>query len=258
MRKRVILSLVCLSALLLSGCGTDGDPPASAALPGNSTVIGENGMDHIEMTNTEIELLCRVFQGEDRIREGKLFSHQEEGLRQLRAASGYLDQKYPGHSFVTVAFEPATKFNLSATLTVEDGREYTVRVQLRDDGGYDCSDNCYGKYLQPRYDQYLEKTLADSGYTVKTYTRFPAPSDVLGPETTVEQLLQQAPKQTRSVDLFFVAEDHDAAGELQALMTQAGLYGTYTVYFVPELDDIQALEDQRSGLEYALFSCFDL
>lgn len=212
----------------------------------------------VMMTDQEIELLLRIYPGEERIRQGKLFSHQEEALLQLRAAMSYLDQKYPGHTFAAVDFRPINTFNPSAVLTVEDGKEYTVYAEKTADG-YDCSDNCYEKYLQPRYDQRIEEILSDSGYSGVSYTRFPSASAVLGPETTVEELLRQAPKQTRLVDLFIIAEDRDAsAKEIQSVMTQKGFYGSYTLYFVSELTDIQDLESRRSGLEHTVFNCFDI
>jgi len=215
-------------------------------------------MEQIEMTNQEMDLLCQVYQDADRIREGKLFSHQKEALLQLRAGMEYLAQKYPDSAYTVTAFQPAIKFSPSAELTVEDGGTYTVYAEA-EGTGYVCSDNYYGKYLQPRYDQYLEQLLAGGGYPGRSYTVFPSASSELGPETTVEELLQKAPKQTRMVDLFVTAEDRDrAVQDLQALMAQAGLYGSYTVYFVPELADIQTLEEQRTGLEYVMFSCFDI
>lgn len=212
----------------------------------------------VTMTDQEIELLLRNYTGEELIRQGKLFAHQKDALLQLRAVMSYLDQKYPGHTFAAVDFRPINTFNSSAELTVEDGKEYTVYAEKAGDG-YDCSDNCYEKYLQPRYDQYIMGALSESGYSGVSYTRFPSASAVLGAETTVEELFQLAPKQTRMVDLFVVAEDRDTvAKELQSVMTQKGLYGSYTLYFVSELAEIQELESQRSELEHVVFNCFDI
>ena len=210
------------------------------------------------MTDLEIDLLSQYYQDDDHIREGKLFSHQKEALLQLRAAMEYLAGKYPDWAYTITAFQPDTKFNAGAELTVEDGGMYTVYAEAEGDR-YACADNYYAKYLQPRYDEYLEELLADNGYPCRSYTSFPAASDVLGAETTVEQLLELAPKQTRMVDLFVTAQDHDEAAQgIKDLMAQAGLYGSYTVYFVTDLDDIQSLEAQRDGMEYITFNCFDV
>ena len=263
MVKRVLLAMLCLPIILLWGCQAAVLPPSSdqnnfdATSSVGPTTGGDDTME-IAMTAQEIELLIRIYPGEELIRQGKLFSHQAEALRQLRAAMSYLDQKYPGHAFAAVDFRPTNTFNPSAVLTVEDGKEYTVYAEKTDDG-FACSDNCYEKYLQPRYDQCIEEVLSDSGYSGISYTRFPSASAVLGPETTVEELLQQAPKQTRMVDLFVIAEDRDAtAKELQSVMTQKGFYGSYTLYFVSELTDIQDLESLRSDLEHIVFNCFDI
>ncbi len=256
MKKHVLLSLLCLPSLLLWGCEAplDGGQEISAS----TTMIGDDHMDQLEMTAQEMELLFRLYQDENRIPQGRLFSYQKEALLQLRAGMEYLTQKYPDGTYTVTAFQSAIKFNSGAELTIEDGREYTVYAEAKGEG-YVCSDNYYGRYLQPRYDQRLEEVLFDGGYSGKSYTSFPSASDVLGPETTVEQLLEVAPKQLRMVDLFVTAQNHDeVVRDLQSLMTQAGLYGTYTVYFVPELADIQTLENQRAGLEYVIFSCFDI
>lgn len=214
----------------------------------------------ITMTAQEMELLSDLYaQDGDRIRAGKLFSHQEEALRQLRAGMDYLAQKYPDGAFTVTAFQPATKFHQSGELTLEEGGQtYTAYVEAEGED-YACSDNYYEKYLQPRYDQHLESVLSAGGYAGRSLTRFPSASQALGPDTTVEQLLQTAPKQTRTVDLFVTAQDLDrAAREVRDLMVQAGLYGAYTLYLVPELDVIQTLEELRPQLESVSFSCFEL
>lgn len=259
MKKQVLLSLLCLPTLLLWGCGAcEASPNGGQEISTSITITGDDNMDQIEMTAQEMELLSRLYQDENRILQGKLFSYQKEALLQLRTGMEYLAQKYPDGAYTVIAFQSAIKFNSGAELTIEDGREYTVYAEAKGED-YVCSDNYYGKYLQPRYDQHLEEVLFDGGYSGKSYTRFPSASDVLGPETTVEQLLEVTPKQLRMVDMFVTAQNHDeAVRDLQSLMTQAGLYGTYTVYFVPELADIQTLENQRAGLEYAIFNCFDI
>lgn len=263
MKRRVRLLLLCVSVLLLWSCEKSEALPSSkqeipVAVSASSTVTGDDNMNETAMTDQEIELLSQLYQDENRIRQGKLFSHQKEALLQLRAEMEYLAQKYPDGTYTIIKFQSAIKFNSGAELTIEDGGEYTVYAEV-DGENYVCSDNYYGKYLQPRYDQHIEEVLSNGGYPGRSYSSFPAGSDKLGPDTTVEQLLKVAPKQLRMVDLFVTAQNHDeAVRDLQALMTQAGLYGTYMVYFVPELADIQTLENQRAGLEYAVFSCFDI
>lgn len=212
------------------------------------------------MTTQEIELLSDLYmQDGDRIREGKLFSHQEEALRQLRAGMEYMNQKYPGALFTVTAFQSATQFHQSGELSLEEGGiTYTAYVEVKDQD-YSFSDNYYSKYLQPRYDQYLESVLSSGGWTGRSFTRFPSASETLGPDTTAEELLRTAPKQTRTVDLFVITQDQEkTAREVQDLIVQAGLYGTYTLYFVPELDDIQTMEELRPHLEHVSFNCFDL
>lgn len=242
---------------MLTGCGqADGrsEPPAAQVTPTSE----DDDAEQVEMTSLEMELLSQYYQDSGRISEGKLFSHQKEALLQLRAEMEYMAGKYPDGTYTITAFQPDTKFNSGAELTVEDGGTYTVYAEAEGDR-YACADNYYAKYLQPRYDEYLEELLTDNGYPCRSCTSFPVASDVLGAETTVEQLLELAPKQTRMVDLFVTAQDHDkAAKDIKDLMAQAGLYGSYTVYFVTDLDDIESLEAQRTDMKHVTFNCFDV
>lgn len=258
MNKSLFCPWLCLFAILLMSCGQADRRFEPDSMQVTSTTIGDDDMERIEMTSLEMELLSQFYQDEDRIREGKLFSHQAEALLQLRTEMEYLAQKYPNGTYTITAFQPDIKFNSGAELTVEDGGIYTVYAEAEGDR-YVCSDNYYGKYLQPRYDEYLEEILTNNGYTCKSYTSFPAASDVLGAETSVEQLLELTPRQTRMVDLFITAQDHDkAVQDIKDLMTQARLYGSYTVYFVTNLIDVQSLEAQRADMEHITFSCFDI
>lgn len=257
MKRKAIFLCFCLSAILMAGCGQAGGrtEPAGAQTTSMET---DGKAEQIEMTSLEMELLSRYYQDDGRISEGRLFSYQKEALLQLRAEMEYMAGKYPDGTYTITAFQPDTKFNAGAELTVEDGGMYTVYTEAEGDG-YACADNYYAKYLQPRYDEYLEELLADNGYPCRSCTSFPAASNVLGAETTVEQLLKLAPKQTRMVDLFVTAQDHGkAAKDIEDLMTQAGLYGSYTVYFVIDLDGIESLEAQRADMEYITFNCFDV
>lgn len=260
MKKRVLILLIsCLSAVLLPGCQAAREPSAQ---PDNSIAIGENTMDHIEMTDKEIELLCQNYQNIDRIREGLLFDYQAEALEQLRAGTSYLKEKYPGQSFELLTFEAATQFNGRAAVSFQGctPEEYTLYIRPSD-GEYICADTFYGSLLREEYDKKVEEVLASSGYYGRAYTRFPSPvGRELGEDTDADDLLKFFPKLTRDTDLFFICEDHDTAvKEAQAILSQAGFYGAYTLYFVQDLpQDIQVLESGRSGWEYAVFNCFDI
>lgn len=219
-------------------------------------------MDRIEMTDKEIELLCQNYQDTDRIREGLLFDYQAEALEQLRAGTLYLEKKYPSQNFELLTFEAATQFSGRAAVSFQGGMpgEYTLYIRPSD-GEYICADTFYGSLLREEYDKKVEEALAASGYYGRSYTRFPSPvGEGLGEGAAADDLLRLFPKLTRDTDLFFICEDHDAAvKEAQAILTQAGFYGAYTLYFVQELpQDIQVLESGRSGWEYAVFNCFDI
>lgn len=253
MNKHCLLPLFCLVAALLTGCGMRESPPT---LPSESSMEVRPG---VSITTQEIELLSNIYPNEaDRIAEGKLFGHQDEALNQLRAATEYLEEKYPGETFESVYFEPATKLNSVGNLTVENGESYTVYIEHMV-GGYSCSDTCYTKFLRPKYDEYLEQVLVDGGYTARTYTYFPAASTGLGPDTTLEELLLTAPRLARVSHLYVTAENKDVAvAGIQELIAQEGVYGSYNVYFVNELEDLQTMEAQHTGQEYTSFNIFEI
>lgn len=256
--KSLILLIVCLPVCLLSGCRVAYDLPTQ---PDNSAATGGDTMDHVEMTDKEMELLCQNYQDTDRIREGLLFDYQAQALGQLRAGMSYLAEKYPSQSFEVLTFEAATKFSGRATILFQGGvpGEYTLYVRPSD-GEYICTDTFYGGLLREEYDKKVEEALASGGRIGRSYTRFPSPVGVeLGEGATADDLFRLFPKLTRDTDLFFVCDDHDAAAkEVQAVLTQAGFYGAYTMYFVQELPpDILVLESGRSDWEYAVFNCFD-
>lgn len=201
-----------------------------------------------------------AYPNEDWSQDGDLLDHQTEGLLQLRAGVAYLGSKYPDSTPSVVSFSPATEFNqwAEAALQAPDGDLYRMTVSPID-GGYDCADDYYGLLIREPYDQYVVDTLSEAGFTVLSFTEFPALSgeEVTG-STIVSDLLEIKPPVSRNTHLFIAqADSQDAAAGIKEKLTDAGFYGAYTLYFVPSLDDgAEALEQGRKGWEHVSFNCF--
>ena len=56
------------------------------------------------------------------------------------------------------------------------------------------------------------------------------------------------------------ADDKEqVAAEVQSLLTDAGLYGVYILYFVPKLqENLTDLEEKRTQFRRMTFQCFDI
>ncbi len=258
---RRMLILACLFAMT-SGCGAANTVFDSGISQTNSKTKGEEDMEKTEMTALEVELFCKVYQDTNRICEGRLFDHQEEALRQLRTGMAYLEEKYPGQTLKVLSFEPANKFNGRAEILFhsDDTEDYTVYVEPTDEK-YLCTDTYYGRYLRVSYDKRVQDVLAQGGYTGMAYSRFPVPAGMeIGIETTVDDLLRIQPKLTRTTDLFLAADDKEqVAAEVQSLLTDAGLYGVYILYFVPKLqENLTDLDEKRTQFRRMTFQCFDI
>ena len=220
-------------------------------------------MGFIEMTEQEKELLAAVYLNEKGIREGDLFGYQIESLRLLRVGEAYLQEKYPECELSFLSFEPANKFYPRAVLRFRCGDlgEYQVII-IPQDGEDVCTDTLYAAFLQPAYDRMIEGLLAQDGSTPRSYTSFPnAMGKALGADADVEKLMSAAPKLPRYTHLFVVGgEDRSIADSLRQRLHDAGLYGSYTLYFIGDetCSDVLELEAKRNGFARLTFNCFDV
>ena len=117
----------------------------------------EEGNDEMrEMTEAQVELLCRISMNEDRIREGRLYSWQIEILNQYDYAMEYLARKYPSHSFELVNCEPKNKLNAYTTFYFyEEGdseNRYSLYIDVYEEeepeNRYVARDNFYGELFE--------------------------------------------------------------------------------------------------------------
>lgn len=217
------------------------------------------------MTDNERRILKETYGDEVRLDENQLYEYQELALEQLRTAMRYLDDKYPGHELHVNSFDPANKLNGQATMILidETGKDYTLTVSLLEDGGYECADDYYCVNLREKYDAFLEKSLADHGRDGLCHTDFP---ELVGTRTSgresMEEIIALDPPIMSITHVFlFHASDHEAAArEAEAIFREAKMYGTYTLFFVPDGTerDLAVLEKNRRSYERMTFNCFDV
>lgn len=262
MKSRVLVYVLLLA--LLAGCAGGAAKQDPQGTEPTTDATGDESMDYTEMTDQEKELLSAAYADADRIREGKLFEHQLEALEELRAGLTYLEDKYPDFPLLVLSFQPANKFNPWAVLSLRDesGDTYTVTVTPTD-GSYVCADDYYGALLREAYDEYVSGVLQTGGFSALSYTTFPEPAgSEIGADITVEKLLEIQPRLSRSTHLFSEeTQSHDdTAASLRECLVQAGLYGSYTLYFVPreQLGSAAELEEGRNAWEKVSFNCFDI
>lgn len=255
-----IFYIYTMIAMLLSGCG---EMPMDAEKKMEMAEV--NTMEGtIMMTEKEIELLSAIYADAARIKEGKLFSHQEESLRELRAGMQYLAEKYPDADLEILIFEPATKWNASASALFRDqsDKNYFLAITPKD-GSYICTDTYYGALLHEAYDTRVCEILAHDGYSVLAYTEFPALMGAeINAQTTTEELIGLKSKLARNTSLFIeLPADKEFVREaIQKCLLETDLYGAYTLYFVPaaENTEVSELLKNKTNWEKTVFSCFDV
>lgn len=196
-----------------------------------------------ELSEEEERLLTEEYIGDARIKEGKLFSFQYEGLKQLRFARSYLEEKYPNTDFYITVFAPISNNRPIATVTfyVDGNDEAFFDLELEaNDEGYSARDNYYGAILREEYDEALERILKDEvNKPFKVYTElYQLKGSEINGDTTAEELISLKNNLSRRSYLFFNEEDLNAeelVEELRTYCTECGLYGSYTVYYAEEL-----------------------
>ena len=235
MKLRLSVLYLLLAALLI-GCGTRL----------NNDDTGDDSMDTVVLTQTEIMLMRSAFPYAEGIAEGELLSHQLTALLQLREGLSYLERKYPGRII----------------FGTEDAPDQTLTITPQDDG-YVCADTYYGALVREAYDGSVRACLSGTGLDVLSYTSFTVP---LGEETdesvTAEELIRQNPKLTRHTELFMVDTDgrEEAMAAIRSALLETGFYGAYTLRFVPvdRFGDVTDLERDRTEFPHLSFNCFDV
>lgn len=131
---------------------------------GYNSEEGEETMETMDMTEEQMELLCRISVNEEKVREGRLYDWQIEILNQYEFAMEYLNEKYPSYSFKIINCEPKNKLNsyTNFTITEETAPEdyYSLYINVEEETSenvYEASDNYYGVLKE---EEFAEKLLA--------------------------------------------------------------------------------------------------
>ena len=218
------------------------------------------------MTPKEQAVMIDTF-GEDesaRIKEGRLFSYQEEALSQLREGVSYLENRYPGHDFLCTSLDPANKFRPWAEIYFKEGNSGNFLVKViakKVDGhysGYICEDNFYGQILRKEYNAALEEMFADAGYKVRVYACF---INTLGEgfpaDASVDDLLKADTSPSTAVYVSGAVPDREFVDGLRAVMEENHVSGDYFIYFTGTdvtSQTAECLEAKKAGYESLVFS----
>lgn len=264
MKKKLLVVLLLVSTCMLFGCkgvsGGNNGVSASETMS-NGSIGADEDFDPnqvFELTEEEERLLTEEFIGDDRIKEGKLYSFQYEALLQLRYARTYLEEKYPDTDFYITVFAPISNNDPVANITfyVNGNDEEFYDLELEVDGDeYSAKDNYYGALLREEYDDALENIIKEkTNAPFKAYTElYEVKGTEINGNTSVEELIALRSELSRRTYLFFNESDIDVEAlvkELQAYCTECGLYGSYTVYYGDNL-----LTEYKTSVELYDFIC---
>lgn len=215
------------------------------------------------LTENEKRILAETYGDSERLANENLYEYQEIALEQLRTATRYLDEKYPGHTLRVNSFDPANKYNGHATLILLDEAEksYTLTVSA-EVGTYQCTDDYYSVFLRGRYDDYIRDLLMRGGWDALCHTDFP---ELRGKEITgkeeIPEILEQRPPLMKTTHIFLYNDtDHEIASkEVENIFRNAAIYGSCTLFFVSgQADrDIAVLEKSRREFQRHAFNYFD-
>lgn len=269
-KKKSILYLILIILLMIfTGCLDD--KPEDEAVDDSSVTYDEEveedeNMEEsiVEMTSEEKDFLCSIYSGEERIKKGKLFSYQEETLKQYRFAKEYLNEKYPGYDFVFYSFSPKNKLNPVTETGFREQDDETGHFEMiieGEDGDYTASDTFYTCLLRPKYDEALTEQLHEKGIeNCLTYTKF---SGCFGLEVdgnmTVDEMIARgtAIGMKRDTDIFIDMpgseneETEIIVRNIEEIIRNMNQYGSHTVYFVPGiLDECSSGEECEDYLNW--------
>lgn len=260
MKKKTWLYI--LFFLLLAVCGCK---------PQNKDKEGMGSMEDVTLTESEEKLLCDLYMNEEDIREGKLKEYQWKCLKQIRFGKEYLEEKYPGKSFEFLTCNPMNKTNSVTSITFyeqeDETREYNLVIEEEEES-YTAADNYYGILIREAYDEAVTQCLFDAGIEpCVTYTTF---DELKGAETdgklTPQDIFAMGSSLGRSTEVF-LDSDSSRMQEVQKVMKENNLYGSYTIYYMPGLSAYMDTGTQCSGfvrenrknmgIGTDLFQCFD-
>ncbi len=203
-------------------------------------------MEIVKMTALEEKIMCRAYINEDRIKDGKLYTHQVKDLEKVRCILSYMNEKYPDRDFEYFVFEPSSK--LSAFTKVEyydktsgdDQCTFYTYLHEKENGTFYCEDNFYGFLLRGRYDAWIEEEVKKQlGCTCFAYTTFPTcqGKEISGKESVAEikEFLYDPYRTTR---IYLQADEKKATScieQLKKFKNENKLPGHMEIMYHPEI-----------------------
>lgn len=223
-----------------------------------------------EMTEHEKALLDLAYTDGGRIGEGKLFDYQEKALNELRAATFYLEKRYPEQDLEIISFQPSSQKGCVEIQFIQVGSDTEYMLKYENDV---YSDNFYDVPYEEEYDAIVEGILRENGIQARVYTTFPyLISDKI---KSGKDLMDRRPHLGRNTELFIAAEtlpEYDAAGRLaekvQGIFSENGIYTSGMIFYILGMSKleqgVQALDEyahNRRNLRNIVsvaFRCFDV
>lgn len=223
-----------------------------------------------EMTEREKALLDLAYTDGERISEGKLFDYQERALNELRAATFYLDKRYPNQNLEIISFQPSSQKGTVEIQFIQVGSDTEYMLKYENDVYVD---NFYDVPYEKEYDGLVEGILRENGVEARVYTTFPyLISDKI---KSGRDLMDRRPPLGRNTELFLQADAlpaYEEAGKLaekvQGIFASNGIYTSGMIFFILGQDvasrDVLALDEyahNRKNLRNIVsvaFRCFDV
>lgn len=128
-----------------------------------------------------------------------------------------------------------------------------------EDDTYTCTDNYYVKFVKDPYDKYIEYLLKDSGLDtyVNTYFNTLLPMEY-GADTSVDTIINLNDKVEKKCEIYVITSTpEETTTIIQDIVDKNNLYGSFSIYFVSQIDDDVALRENKGNFERISFNTFD-
>gem|GEM_PF-3775380 len=230
MRNILMLFVLTVTLAFMPGCAkSDGKNDSGAAESRTEDTMAK------ELSEDEIEVLCRMFIDEERIKAGRLTPYMKYTLAQFRYLKTYLAKKYPettfefiggdtqtiGVSFATFKFRDGSKKAESASDGEEEDREYWADVygNSDDEPATMIKDNYYAVTAEEKYEDYIRELLCnDFGNLVSVNVKILTPCGYgYDLETPIEKYLSGFGPAPSWIKICFSKDDAASEAELEEL-----------------------------------------
>lgn len=239
-RKKLRQGIVCLCVMAivgpmaLGGCGTVGNrgKPKPQETSEHGEIRGE-----IALTVQEMDILCKTYADEKRIRSGNLYSYQKKFLEQYQEGMRYLSEKYPSKAFCVLSGVPENKMNAETVFYFQENDQeisYELYVDTKEDGTYEIKDNYYGSQIAGTVEDYMEEQLKKVGFPVQAVSvsyRKAMGMDV-NDRMKLEDIKARSEELGGITDIFLESSSVDEGFEklIKKEVLKLGFYGSFYIY----------------------------